>query len=214
MKLILFKTTDQQTANNSLKVAQQFFPAHLEIYSDYTIEFKIEETPNKPVSTITELTTEELHEFIRTLDEPIFLATSSTVFSAECFNSVYAAYEHFTNRMHSVVIQPTFDNDMLAYTSPTLLLYGDRRIYTTGNRVTNNPPILYGHSTILSELLNKLGSVEESKPLFTDGIFHGGETIILSPLPPFAWNLDKELPVQISSAEFDASTYINNIPAF
>jgi hypothetical protein len=27
-----------------------------------------------------------------------------------------------------------------------------------------------------------------------------------------AWNMEKPLPVLVSSAEFDANTYINNIP--
>ena len=215
MKLILFKTTEQQPAVNSLKIAQQFFPGELEIYTDYPFTLAAEEVPNKTKPTATELTTEELHEYIKTLDEPIFIASSSTVFSAECFNSVIGAYDHFSTRFPSVVIQPTFDNDMLAYIAPTLLLYGDRHIYSSSNRITNNPPVLYGDSKILSELLTRMGSVEENaKPLFSDGIFHGGETVVLSPLPPFAWNLDKELPVLVSSAEFDAKTYINNIPCF
>lgn len=215
MKLFLFKTSQDQSAINSLLVAQQFFPVPVEVFTDYESTIKFESTPDKPDSTVQQLETEELINYIQTLDEPIFVATSNTVFSAECFNSVYGAYEHFHTRMSSVLIQPTFDNDLLAYSAPTLLLYGDRRIYMTSNRITNNPVIAYGHSTIIYEIINRLGSVEENKkPLLSDGIFYGGETIVVSPMPPLAWSLDKELPVLVSSAEWDANTYIQSIPNF
>ena len=60
-----------------------------------------------------------------------------------------------------------------------------------------------------------MGSVEENrKPLLSDGIFYGGETAVLSPMPPLAWSLDKELPVLVTSAEWDAKTYIQTIPNF
>lgn len=216
MKIVLFKS-ETIVPNNTLKMALQFFPGIPELYSDYPLEFDVEKVPGKAIPTFTEMSTEKLIEFICELDEPIFLGTSATAFTAECFNNVFAAYDHFSKRLGQVMIQPTFDNDLFAYTAPTILLYGDRHIYTTGNRITNNFPIVYGDSKTISELLNRIleeDSVEPKRPLFTDGIFHGGETIILSPLPPMAWNIEKELPVQVSSAAFDAKSYLESIPDF
>lgn len=217
MKILLFKTKqiESNLPTNSLKIALQFFPESVELYSDYNLNLSFEKNSGKSIPAATILSTDELVNLTNTVDEPIFIATSSTVFSVEIFNALIGAYSFFSTRFHSLVIQPTFDNDLLAYITPTLLLYGDRHIYSTGNRITNQTPILYGHSTIIHKLLQRLGSVEENtKPLFSDGIFYGGETVILSPMPPFAWNLDKELPVQVSSAEFDAKTYMDNIPDF
>jgi hypothetical protein len=215
MKLILFKTSQEQPAINSLKIAQQFYPGSLDLITDYDVNIKFEAIPGKPDSTIEQFTTEDLIAYINTLDEPIFVATSNTVFTAECLTTIHSAYEHFSGRLSSVLVQPTFDNDMLAHVSPTLMMYGDRRIYMTSNRITNNPLIAYGDSKIIAEIINRLGSVSENnKPLLSDGIFHGGETIVLSPMPPLAWSLDKELPVLVSSAEWDANTYIQSIPTF
>lgn len=212
MKLILFKTETNQSSLNSLKIAQQFFQGDLEIISDFTLDVTFESNPTKPDVITFEFSTEDLQNYIKTLDEPIFIATSNTVFSAECFTTCFNAYNYFSNQFHSTLIQPTFDNDMLAYPSPSLLFYGDRRIYMTSNRITNNSLIAFGHSKVISEIVDRLGSVEtNNKPILSDGIFHGGETIVLSPMPPLAWNLDKELPVLVSSAEWDAKTYIANI---
>lgn len=205
MKLLLFKTEINQTAINSLRIARQFFPGNLEISLDYDIDLKLDSIPHKEDLPVQKYSTEELLEYINTLDEPIFVATSNTVFSAECFTAVFGAYQHYSTRFNQVLIQPTFDNDMLAYTTPTLLLYGDRRIYSTSSRITNNPIIVYGQAKTIANILSS------DKQILSDGIFYGGETVVLSPMPPLAWNLDKELPVLVTSSEWDAKTYIENL---
>ena len=210
MKIFLFKTEENNQALNSFKLSSQFFPGSLEIYSNYEMalpksekDIHIEDFHNQ----------DELFKILEEQSEPCLIATSATVFSAECLIGVSGAYEHFSQQFGSAIIQPTFDNDLLGVVSPSLMLYGDRHIYCTGSRITNPFPILYGASSTISDILKRItNTVESNTPLFTDGIFHGGQTVILSPLPPMAWNLEKPLPALVSSAEFDAETYINNIP--
>lgn len=195
MKIILYKTTEiEKKHENSLSIAKQFF-AGAQLFSNYLI-------PSINTEHI-----EDPFEFIKDLDENILFATSSTVFTAECFLDCMGAFDHFNQTLNGVILQLTFDNEHLMYPSPTLLYYGGRRLWSTSTKITSEFPILYGNSKLIYKILTK-----EKELLFNDGIFKGGSTTVLSPIPPLAFNLEKELPAPVSSAAFDAKSYIESIP--
>jgi hypothetical protein len=201
MKIYLFNTQQDSKHEASLNLGLSFLNSEAEVYSDYDLNITGELVKYEK--------TENLLERLEQESDVVLIATSATIFTAESLTDCAGAYNHFSVNK-KVLLQLTYDNDLYQYPSPSLIYYGGRRLWITGNKVTADYPVLFGDSSLLFKILTK----DFSQPLFNDGIFHGGDTTILSSLPPLVFNTIKELPVQVSAAAFDPKSYIDNIPVF
>lgn len=144
--------------------------------------------------------------------EPVFVGNSETIFVTEVFGDVVAAYNHWA-KSEPLMIQLVAPNALFENVAPTMIFYGGGRMWTTGTRLFTNEefvPVAYGNPQIIYNSIKQISG----NPEFTDKIFHGGKTTLLTPLPAFAYNTQFGLPLKITSDAFDVEQYIQNIPSF
>lgn len=199
MKIYLHNTIQHQKHLSSLKLALQFYSITGEIVCNYDLNFENENIKITKVS--------DIFEHLKTETEDVFFGTSATVFTAEALSECNNAFKYYNNAFSDCLIKLTFENDYLKYTSPTLLYHGNNRLWCTTEKIYADYPTVYGNAQVIYKFITK-----QNQRLFNDGIFRGGPTTIFSPLPPLAFDTSKELPIQIMSAAFDASSYIESIP--
>lgn len=132
----------------------------------------------------------------------------NSLFSAECFNDLYGVYQYFTTMYRNVIIIPENHIDFYKYPEPTIIYFAGGKLWKTNSRMPQNP-ILFGKE-------NQIKDIVEGKELkYNNGIFYGGETTLISPIPSIIANLDEEQLPTVSCAMFNLESYkemLNQIP--
>lgn len=211
MNLYLFLSATEDvtiTHFDSLMNALQYCQEDIVIFSEYDLpEFGLDHVSVKHVSR------DEIIVLLKENNNDAFVAHSSTIFTAETFPIAMNAHAYYTKNNGPAMIQLIFPNALLETPKPALLLYGGGRMWLSGTRLFTNEttiPVAYGNTSIIASCILK----EKTAPAFSDGIFCGGSTNLLTAIPPLAFNVQFEPTVKIASDSFDMNTYISEIPQF
>lgn len=206
MKIYLFKSnTIHEKHIDSLLIALQFYRDTIHIFSDYQLpEFKLE-------NVITSFE-ENLEEILEKETDEVLIAHSETIFVADCLNEIFGAYSHYSQN-GKVAIQLPIHTELLLQPKPTLPIYGGRRFWLSGNNLfvneENYVPVAYGDANLLLKYIKKENSLH-----FHNGIFHGGDTLLLTAFPPIAFDMRFEEVPTFALATLDQKSYIASIPNY
>lgn len=190
---------------DSLFLALQVSETPINIVADY-------ELPDFGLShvTTTVLSRDGVIAHIAEQTEAVLIAHSETVFTVESLVEVAGAYAHYSQD-DKIMIQLITPNELFKQVTPSLVFYGGHRMWQTGTRLYTNDkyiPVAFGEPRIIVNSLNQVVGKQE----FTDKIFFGGETVLLTAFPSLAYNMQFELPYHVSGQAFDAAAYIDAIP--
>lgn len=207
MKIYLFKSnTIHEKHLDSLQIALQFHQGSIHVFSNYQL-------PDYKLENVITTFEENLEELLEQETDPVLVAHSETIFIADSLNDVFGAYSHYSMN-GKVLIQLPIHTVLLIQPKPTLTLYGGRKFWLTGTQLFTNQdnpvPVAYGDPKILYKYINN--DVKEN--YFHDGIFHGGDTLLITAFPPLAFDTRFEEVPTFSLASLDPQNYISSIPSY
>lgn len=211
MKLYLFASGENAISIrhfDSLLHALQHHQGVVDVFTNYDVpELALE---NVKVHVMTH---DELLQNLQEQNECVFTAHSEVIFTLDAFTSTIAAHDHYAKHSSQVMIQMIAPNAIFQEAAPALVFYGGNRMWMTGTRLFTDHtciPVAYGEARILANSILKVTGAPE----FTDKIFHGGQTTLLTALPSLAFSTQFDLPVRIAASAFDAEKYMQDIPSY